>query len=493
MTSPPRKAIYTSLYFQVLVGIALGVIFGFLAPEKAAAMKPLGDGFIKLVKMMITPIVFATVVVGIAHMGAMKDVGRIGLRALVYFEVVSTAALVIGLVVVTLLQPGAGIGFDPATADVQSVSQYAAASQHLSTVEFLLSVIPDTVVGAFARGDVLPVLLFSVLFGLALLRLGARVARVTEVIAMTSEALFEVIGLIMRLAPIGAFGAMAFTVGRYGIASLASLGKLMAGVYITCAFFVFIVLGAIAAATGFNILKFLKYIAEEILIVLGTSSSESALPRIMAKMEHLGCAKPVVGLVVPTGYSFNLDGTSIYMTMAAIFVAQASGVRDRQRLHHPGRNARRVSDDSGRRFDAAAGRRSLHVRSSRDYEPDRQRGRDRGDCEMGRGAGSRPRPPDPRRRNDVGAVAGRSRGAESKSRHGPARRFKVLAHPQELGHATSDNRGCAGGAGSASIRGFSGGTGVGGDLHQGRGADFLRAVRRVPSSDHVCSDVADDI
>jgi aerobic C4-dicarboxylate transport protein len=326
MTSPPRKAIYTSLYFQVLVGIALGVIFGFLAPEKAAAMKPLGDGFIKLVKMMITPIVFATVVVGIAHMGAMKDVGRIGLRALVYFEVVSTAALVIGLVVVTLLQPGAGIGFDPETADVQSVSQYAAASQHLSTVEFLLSVIPDTVVGAFARGDVLPVLLFSVLFGLALLRLGARVARVTEVIAMTSEALFEVIGLIMRLAPIGAFGAMAFTVGRYGIASLASLGKLMAGVYITCAFFVFIVLGAIAAATGFNILKFLKYIAEEILIVLGTSSSESALPRIMAKMEHLGCAKPVVGLVVPTGYSFNLDGTSIYMTMAAIFVAQASGV-----------------------------------------------------------------------------------------------------------------------------------------------------------------------
>jgi aerobic C4-dicarboxylate transport protein len=326
MARSPRKPIYASLYFQVLVGIALGVIFGFLSPEKAAAMKPLGDGFIKLVKMMIAPIVFVTVVVGIAHMGAVKDVGRIGLRALVYFEVVSTAALVIGLIVVTVLQPGAGIGFDPATADVQSVSQYAAASKHLSTVEFLLSVIPDSVVGAFARGDVLPVLLFSVLFGLALLRLGARVARVTEVIAMTSEALFDVIGLIMRLAPIGAFGAMAFTVGRYGIASLVSLGKLMAGVYITCAFFVFVVLGAIAAATGFNILKFLKYIAEEILIVLGTSSSESALPRLMAKMEHLGCAKPVVGLVVPTGYSFNLDGTSIYMTMAAIFVAQASGV-----------------------------------------------------------------------------------------------------------------------------------------------------------------------
>jgi aerobic C4-dicarboxylate transport protein len=326
MASPPRKPIYTSLYVQVLAGIVLGVVFGFLSPDKAAAMKPLGDGFIKLVKMMIAPIVFTTVVVGIAHMGAMKDVGRIGLRALVYFEVVSTAALVIGLVVVTLLQPGAGIGFDPATADTQSVAQYTTASQHLSTIDFLLSVIPDTVVGAFARGDVLPVLLFSVLFGLALLRLGARVARVTEVIAMTSDALFEVIGLIMRLAPIGAFGAMAFTVGRYGIASLLSLGKLMAGVYITCAFFVFGVLGAIAALTGFNIVKFLKYIAEEILIVLGTSSSESALPRLMTKMEHLGCAKPVVGLVVPTGYSFNLDGTSIYMTMAAIFVAQASGV-----------------------------------------------------------------------------------------------------------------------------------------------------------------------
>jgi aerobic C4-dicarboxylate transport protein len=326
MTALPRRPIYTSLYFQVLVGIALGVAFGFVSPDKAAAMKPFGDGFIKLVKMMIAPIVFATVVVGIAHMGAMKDVGRIGLRALVYFEVVSTAALIIGLIVVTVLQPGAGIGFDPAAADVNAVSQYTNASQHLSTIDFLLNVIPDTVVGAFARGDVLPVLLFSVLFGLALLRLGARAAWVTEIIAMISDVLFDIIGLIMRLAPIGAFGAMAFTVGRYGVASLVSLGKLMAGVYITCAFFVFVVLGTIAAATGFNIVKFLKHIAEEILIVLGTSSSESALPRIMAKLEHLGCAKPVVGLVVPTGYSFNLDGTSIYMTMAAIFVAQASGV-----------------------------------------------------------------------------------------------------------------------------------------------------------------------
>jgi aerobic C4-dicarboxylate transport protein len=321
-----KGRVFSSLYIQVLVAIALGVIFGFVSPDKAAAMKPLGDGFIKLVKMLIAPIVFTTVVVGIAHMGAMRDVGRIGLRALIYFEVVSTLALVIGLVVVTVIKPGVGVGFNPATADVSAVASYTTASQHLSTVDFLLNVIPDTIVGAFARGEVLQVLLFAVLFGLALLRLGSRVDRLVEIISMMSDGLFDVVGLIMRLAPVGAFGAMAFTVGRYGVGSLFALGKLMAAVYLTCALFVFVVLGAIAAATGFSLIKFLKYIAEEILIVLGTSSSESALPRIMAKLEHLGCAKPVVGLVVPTGYSFNLDGTSIYMTMAAIFVAQASGV-----------------------------------------------------------------------------------------------------------------------------------------------------------------------
>jgi aerobic C4-dicarboxylate transport protein len=259
-------------------------------------------------------------------MGAMKDVGRIGLRALLYFEVVSSLALVIGLIVVSVLKPGAGVNFNPATADAAAVAQYTTAGQHLSTVEFILNVIPDTIVGGFARGEVLQVLLFSVLFGLALLRLGARVEPLVAVIAMTSDALFDVVALIMRLAPVGAFGAMAFTVGRYGLGSLVALGKLMFGVYLTCAFFIFVVLGAIAAATGFSLLKFLRYIAEEILIVLGTSSSESALPRIMSKLEYLGCAKPVVGLVVPTGYSFNLDGTSIYMTMAAIFVAQVSGV-----------------------------------------------------------------------------------------------------------------------------------------------------------------------
>lgn len=326
ITRMPKRPFFTNLYVQVLIAIAIGVVFGVVSPENAAAMKPLGDGFIKLVKMIIAPIVFTTVVVGIAHMGEMRDVGRIGLRALIYFEVVSTLALVIGLVVVTILKPGAGVGFDPATADLNSVSAYTSASQHLSTVDFILNVIPETVVGGFARGEVLQVLLFSVLFGLALLRLGARVHRLVEIIEMTSAALFDVVAIVMRLAPVGAFGAMAFTVGRYGLGSLVALGKLMAGVYLTCAFFVFIVLGAIARATGFSLIRFLRYIAEEILIVLGTSSSESALPRIMAKLEHLGCSKPVVGLVVPTGYSFNLDGTSIYMTMAAIFVAQASGV-----------------------------------------------------------------------------------------------------------------------------------------------------------------------
>jgi aerobic C4-dicarboxylate transport protein len=320
------RPLYANLYVQVLVAIALGVIFGLLAPDQAAAMKPLGDGFIKLVKMLIAPIVFTTVVVGIAHMGEMKDVGRIGLRALVYFEVVSGVALVIGLVVVNLLQPGKGVGFDPAAVDPSAVASYTNAAQHSTTTEFILNIIPDTVVGAFARGEVLQVLLFAVLFGLALLRLGPRASPLVAVVQVTSDALFAVVGMVMRLAPVGAFGAMAFTVGRYGVASLVSLGKLMLGVYVTCGLFVFVVLGAIAAAAGFSLIKFLRYIAEEILIVLGTSSSESALPRIMAKLEHLGCAKPVVGLVVPTGYSFNLDGTSIYMTMAAVFVAQASQV-----------------------------------------------------------------------------------------------------------------------------------------------------------------------
>jgi len=312
---------------QVLTAIAIGALFGFLDPPRAAAMKPLGDGFIKLVKMLIAPIVFTTVVVGISQMGAMKQVGRIGLRALLYFEVTTVLAVAIGLVVVDVIRPGRGIGFDPSTADPSAVAAYTgAAQQSHGAVEFLLNIIPDTVAGAFARGDVLQVLVFAVLFGLALLKAGAAAAPLVNLIAAISDALFAIVGMIMRLAPLGAFGAMAFTVGRYGIGSLVSLGQLMAGVYLACLLFIFLVLGPLAMSAGFSIVKFLRYIGEEILIVLGTSSSESVLPRIMAKLEYLGCAKPVVGLVVPTGYSFNLDGTAIYMTMGMMFVAQASGI-----------------------------------------------------------------------------------------------------------------------------------------------------------------------
>jgi aerobic C4-dicarboxylate transport protein len=320
------RSLLKSLYVQVLLGIAAGIILGFVAPAKGAAMRPLGDGFIKLVKMLIAPIVFSTVVVGIAHMGAMREVGRIGLRALLYFEVVSTLSLVIGLIVVNLLQPGSGLTIDQASLDMKAVESYASASKGLTTVDFILNIIPTSVVDAFAKGDILQVLLFSVLFGLAALSLGKTVAPLVGVLEQTGKALFGIVGIVMRLAPIGAFGAMAFTVGRYGIGSLLSLGQLMAGMYVTCLLFVFVVLGGIARVIGFSMLGFLKYISEEILIVLGTSSSESALPKIMEKLERIGCPKPIVGLVVPTGYSFNLDGTSIYMTMAAVFVAQASGV-----------------------------------------------------------------------------------------------------------------------------------------------------------------------
>ena len=321
-----RYPVYRSLYFQVLVGIAAGAIFGYLSPAHGAAMRPLGDGFIKLIKMLIAPIVFSTVVVGIAQMGAMKDVGRIGLRALVYFEVVSTLALIIGLVVATVMKPGSGLTINTQGMDVQSVAAYTTASQKLTTTDFLMNVIPNTVVDAFARGEILQVLLFSMLFGLALLRGGERAKPLVALINQLSQTLFGVIEMLMRLAPIGAFGGMAFTVGRYGIGTLVSLGQLMAGVYLTCALFVVIVLGAITRAAGLSLWKLLRYIREEILIVAGTASSESVLPRIIEKMENLGCRKSVVGLVIPTGYSFNLDGTAIYMTMATIFMAQVSGV-----------------------------------------------------------------------------------------------------------------------------------------------------------------------
>jgi aerobic C4-dicarboxylate transport protein len=316
-----------SLYALVLIGIALGVALGFVRPDYAVAMKPLGDGFIKLVRMLIAPIIFTTVVVGIAQTGAMKEIGRIGLRALLYFEVVSSVALGIGLVVVNTLKPGAGLAFNPGSVDLSAVASYTSGAKNLHAVDFLLNIVPDTFFSAFSGGDILQVLLVSILCGVAMLRLGALARPLVDFFAVASRVLFEIVAIIMWLAPVGAFGAMSFTVGKYGIASLVSLGKLMAGVYITCALFIFLVLGTIAATVGFNLLKFLRYIFDDILIVLGTSSSESVLPRIMAKMEHLGCSRPVVGLVIPTGYSFNLDGTSVYMTMAVLFVAQASHVQ----------------------------------------------------------------------------------------------------------------------------------------------------------------------
>jgi aerobic C4-dicarboxylate transport protein len=319
-----RKPLYTVLYFQVLVAIVIGVLLGHFAPETAVKMRPLGDGFIKLVRMMITPIIFCVVVVGIAKIDDLKAVGRIGVKALVYFEVISTIALIVGLIVVNVIKPGVGINADPASLDTSAIANYTTNAAKLSTVDFLLNIIPSTVVGAFASGEILQVLFFSVLFGLGLLHLGVEGRHLVSVIDQFSHGLFRVIGMIMRVAPLGAFGAMAFTIGQYGLGTLVQLGKLMAGVYLTCLFFIFIVLGTVCYLAGFSVWKFLKFIKEELLITVGTSSSEAVLPRMMAKLEHLGCSKSVVGLVIPTGYSFNLDGTSIYMTMAAIFIAQAT-------------------------------------------------------------------------------------------------------------------------------------------------------------------------
>jgi aerobic C4-dicarboxylate transport protein len=320
----PRKPFYKSLYLQVVIAIVIGVVLGYAAPGTAEAMKPLGDGFIKLIKMMIAPIIFCTVVVGIAGMEDMKKVGKTGGLALLYFEVVSSIALVIGLLIINVVQPGAGMNIDVASLDTKGVAAYTKPGQMTSTTEFLLNVIPNTIVDAFAKGEILQVLLFAVLFGFALHRFGGRGTPVFDFIEKFSHVLFTIVGFIMKVAPLGAFGAMAFTIGKYGLGSLLQLGQLMATFYATCLIFIFVVLGAIARFAGFSIWKFIKYIKEELLIVLGTSSSESVLPRMMTKMENLGARKSVVGLVIPTGYSFNLDGTSIYLTMAAVFIAQAT-------------------------------------------------------------------------------------------------------------------------------------------------------------------------
>ena len=321
---PLKRPIYRSLYVQVLFAVVCGVLLGHFYPQLGADMKPLGDGFIKLIKMIIAPIIFCTVVIGIAGMDDMKKVGKTGGLALLYFEVVSTLALIVGLVIVNLAKPGEGMNIDASTLDTKSIAAYTGPDKLTGTVDFLLNVIPTSVVDAFAKGEILQVLLFSVLFGFALHKFGGRGTMVFDFIEKMSHVLFDIVGIIMKVAPIGAFGAMAFTIGKYGIGSLFSLGKLMGTFYLTCLIFVFGVLGIIARLHGFSIWKFVKYIKEELLIVLGTSSSESVLPRMMEKMENLGAKKTTVGLVIPTGYSFNLDGTSIYLTMAAVFIAQAT-------------------------------------------------------------------------------------------------------------------------------------------------------------------------
>jgi len=324
MQAPTKKTPFThTLYFRVITGIALGIILGVVAPHTAEQMKPLGEIFIKLIRMMIGPIIFFTVIVGIASIGDMKKLGRVGIKALLYFEVVTTIALLIGLAIVTLVQPGAGMNVNPASLDTKLIAAYATQGHSLSTIDFLMNLIPTTFVGGFSSGEILQVLLLAILVGLAL----ASMKKNKTIVAgcdKIAHVMFGVIGLIMQLAPLGAFGAMAFTVGKYGLRTLLPLAKLMACVYLTSIAFVFVVLGGIAMAHGFSLWKFLKYIKEELLIVLGTSSSESVLPRMMSKLEAAGCSKSVVGLVIPAGYSFNLDGTSIYLTIAAIFISQAT-------------------------------------------------------------------------------------------------------------------------------------------------------------------------
>ena len=319
-----RQPLYKSLYIQVLVAITIGILLGHFYPETGVALKPFGDGFVKLIKMVIAPIIFCTVVSGIAGMQSMKSVGKTGGYALLYFEIVSTIALIIGLVVVNVVKPGVGMHIDVSTLNASSVAAYAAAGAQQTTIGFLLNIIPNTVVGAFANGDILQVLMFSVIFGFALHRLGSYGKPLLDLIDRFAHVMFNIINMIMKLAPLGAFGAMAFTIGQYGVGSLVQLGYLMACFYITCLLFILVVLGGIARAHGFSVLKLIRYIREELMIVLGTSSSESALPRMLTKMERLGAKKSVVGLVIPTGYSFNLDGTSIYLTMAAVFIAQAT-------------------------------------------------------------------------------------------------------------------------------------------------------------------------
>jgi aerobic C4-dicarboxylate transport protein len=322
--SAPRRPWYTILYVQVLIAIALGVLIGYVDPKLGIQLKPLGDGFIALIKMMIAPVIFCTIVHGISSMGDLKKVGRVGVKTLFYFEAVSTIALLIGLVVGEVIQPGAGFNIDPASLDPKAVANYVTRAKEEGIVAHLLAIIPDTFVGAFARGDLLQVLLVSILTGFSISFMGETGAKVASVIDVMAKIFFGIIRIVVRAAPIGAFGAMAFTIGSQGIESLKRLVELIFVFYFTSGLFVVAVLGSIAYLAGFSIFRFIAYIKDELLIVLGTSSSETVLPHMMAKMEHLGASKSVVGLVVPTGYSFNLDGTNIYMTLATLFLAQAT-------------------------------------------------------------------------------------------------------------------------------------------------------------------------
>jgi len=318
------KKIYQHLYVQVLAAISVGIALGATYPQLAEKMQPLGDAFIRLIRMLIAPVIFCTVVHGIASMTDLKKAGRVALKAIIYFEAVTTLALVIGLVVVNVYRPGVGMNIDPSNLDVSQIQAYAAQAKQQTVGEFLMHIIPVTVVGAFADGEILQVLFVSVLAGIGLFKLGERGKPMVDFIQLASKVLFGVVNIVMRAAPIGAFGAMAFTIGKYGVISLVSLMKLMGAFYTTCFLFVFVVLATIARATGFSILALIRYIKEELLIVLGTSSSEPVLPRIMAKLTELGCEESVTGLVIPTGYSFNLDGTCIYLVMATVFLAQAT-------------------------------------------------------------------------------------------------------------------------------------------------------------------------
>ena len=325
---PPErpKPFYRHLYFQVLLAIVLGGAIGHFQPAFGESLKPLGDAFIKLVKMVIAPVIFLTVVTGIAGMRDLEKVGRVAIKAMLYFLVFSTLALIVGLIVANVVQPGAGMNIDPATLKTDKVAEYAAKAHDQSIVGFLMHIIPNTVVGAFADGEILQVLLISILFGLSLTLVGEPARPVVDFLELVAQAFFKFVHIVMKAAPIGAFGAFAFTIGKYGIASVANLAMLVGAFYMTSALFVVVVLGAVGIANGFSIFSLIRYLKAELLLVLGTSSSEAALPSLIEKLEKAGCPKSVVGLVVPLGYSFNLDGTNIYMTLAALFIAQATGV-----------------------------------------------------------------------------------------------------------------------------------------------------------------------